>query len=112
MIFRFEAPPVARGNAADGNEGELRESEEVEGDGDAAGEAVGVEADAKLIDAEERPAGDDVSADGEDGQAAVGDQLVPAGVQDERVPEDDDQGAVFFRIPAPEAAPGIVGPKA
>ncbi len=37
-------------------------------------------------------------------------EATPAGVEDERVPEHDHEGAVFFRVPAPEAAPGIVGP--
>ena len=74
--------------------------------------AVGVQADAELVDAEARPGGDDVAGDGEHRQAAALHQSAPAGVEHERVPEHDHQRAVFLRVPAPEAAPGVVGPQA
>ena len=74
--------------------------------------AVGVQADAELVDAEPRPGGDDVAADRERRQAAAFHQPAPAGVQHQRVPEHDHQRAVFLRVPAPEAAPRVVGPQA
>ena len=57
-------------------------------------------------------AGDDVAEDRQDHQAALPDQAAPARVQDDRVPEHDEQRAVFLRVPAPEAAPRLVGPDA
>src|SRR3954469_3724304 len=71
-----------------------------------------MEADAEHVGAEPGPAGDDVAADGEGGEASFADQAGPAGVEDQGVPEDDQDRAVFFWIPAPESAPGLVGPDA
>ena len=51
-------------------------------------------------------------ADRQHGHAALLDHAAPAGVQDQGVPDDDEQGAVFLGVPAPEAAPGLVGPDA
>ena len=73
--------------------------------------AVGVQADAVLVDAEVRPGGDDVAGDGEHREATAFHEAAPAGVQHEGVPEHDHERAVFLRIPAPEAAPGVVGPE-
>ena len=71
-----------------------------------------MQADAELVDAEVRPGGDDVAGDGQRREAAALHQAAPAGVEHQCVPEHDHEGAVFFRVPAPEAAPGIVGPEA
>ena len=103
----------SRRHHAQGDDRELRRGErEQPHRGAAFRRAVGVQADAELVDAEPRPGGDDVAADGERRQAAAFHEAAPAGVQHERVPEHDHQRAVFLRVPAPEAAPGVVGPQA
>ena len=78
----------------------------------AAGKAVAVEADPELIRAKPAPRSDDVAANREEGEAAGADPAIPAGVEGRRVPEHDHQRAVFFRIPAPKAAPTVIGPQA
>src|SRR6185369_6837566 len=40
------------------------------------------------------------------------DQAAPAGMQNNHVPQHDNQRAVFLRIPAPETTPGLIGPNA
>lgn len=74
-------------------------------------EAVAMETDTELIGTEPGPAGDDVTADGEEGEAAVGDHFVPAGVEEDGIPENDHEGSIFFGVPTPEAAPAIVTPE-
>src|SRR5262249_13536186 len=45
-------------------------------------------------------------------QTTVLDQSAPAGVQDQRVPDDDQDRPVLLRVPAPEPAPRLVRPDA
>src|SRR6187455_1457622 len=71
-----------------------------------------MQADAEHVRAEPAPARHDVANDREAHEAALLHQPAPAGVEDERVPNHDDERAIFLRIPAPEAAPGLVGPNA
>ena len=71
-----------------------------------------MQADAEHVDAEPGPARDDVADDGEVHQAAFAHEAAPARVQDGRVPEHDEQRAVFLRVPAPEPAPRLIGPDA
>ena len=78
----------------------------------AAGEAVAVEADAELVGAKPTPGGDDVATERKQGKAPRADPAIPASMQGRGVPEHDHQSAVFLRIPAPEAAPAVVGPQA
>ena len=75
-------------------------------------EAIGVQADTQHVDAKPGETGDDIAKYREIDEAAVADETAPAGVQDQGVPQDDQQRAVFFRVPAPESAPGLVGPDA
>ena len=63
------------------------------------GEAVAVQADAEHVHAEPRPARDDVADDGEVHEAAFAHEAAPARVQDGGVPENDEQRAVFLRVP-------------
>jgi competence protein ComEC len=78
----------------------------------ATGEAVTVQPDPQLIGAKPAPGGDDVATDGEQGKATRTNPAIPAGVKDRRVPEHDHERSVLFGIPAPEAAPTVVGPQA
>ena len=71
-----------------------------------------MQADAEHVDAEPGEAGDDVAEDRHDHETALANESAPARVQNDRAPEHDEHGAVFLRIPAPEAAPGLVGPDA
>src|ERR1043166_4984962 len=45
-----------------------------------------------------------------DHQAALPDESAPACMQNDRAPKNDQHRAVFFRVPAPETAPRLVGP--
>ena len=58
--------------------------------------AVGVQADAELVDAPPRPGDDDVAQHGEARQPALADHLAPAGVQHDGVPQHDHQRAVLL----------------
>src|SRR5690242_3352445 len=69
-----------------------------------------MEADPEHVYTKPGEAGDDVAEHGQVHQSAFSHQAAPAGVQDGCVPEDDEERAVFFRVPTPEAAPGLVGP--
>src|SRR5437762_826052 len=74
--------------------------------------AVGVQADAEHVHAEPREARDDIAEYRHGHQAAVPDQSAPARVQNDRVPQHDNERAVLLRVPAPEPAPGLIGPNA
>ena len=65
---------------------------------------------AQQVGAEPRPTGDDVPEDGEVHDAALPDHATPTGVQDERIPQHDDEGPVLLGIPTPESPPRLVGP--
>ena len=69
-----------------------------------------MEADSQFVNAEPRPGGHDIASNRQDGQPSSLDHAVPAGMQDERVPNHNDQRAIFLGIPAPESAPRIVSP--
>ena len=78
----------------------------------AVSKAVGVESDSEEIGAEPGPGGDDVAEDGECHDSAFLDDAAPAGVEGDGAHDNDHEGAVFFGIPAPKAAPALVGPDA
>src|ERR1017187_8573123 len=59
-------------------------------------EAIAVQADAEHVDAEPGERGHDVAEDGEIHQPAVAHQAAPAGVQNHRVPNYDQQRAILF----------------
>ena len=78
----------------------------------AVGEAVGMESDAEEVGAEPGPGGDDVAENGEGHDSAFADDAAPSGMEGNGAHDDNHEGAVFFGIPAPEAAPALVGPDA
>ena len=73
-------------------------------------ETVGMQADAEHVDPEPGPARDDVAEDCQHHKTALPDQAAPACVEDDGVPEDDQERAVFLRVPTPEATPRLIGP--
>jgi len=72
--------------------------------------AVGMQADSKHVHAEPREAGDDVTEQRHDRQAALPDESTPARVQNDCAPKDDQHRAIFFRVPSPEPTPRLIGP--
>src|SRR5438067_6874288 len=66
--------------------------------------------DAEHVHAEPRETGDDIAEERHDHQTALSDESTPARMQNDCAPEDDEHRAVFLRVPAPEAAPGLIGP--
>src|SRR5262245_51254547 len=77
------AHPILLRHEADSNHRNLAEAENAEREQHAFSEAVGVQANAELVDAEPGPTGDDISADCQECQAAIFYQSVPAGMQNE-----------------------------
>src|SRR5206468_3879052 len=101
------ADPDGFGQEPEADDDQLREDEEAERLGFAAGEAVRMQADAEHVDAEPGPRGHDVPEDDHVHEAALAHEAAPASVEHDRIPEDDDERAVFLRVPAPEAAPRL-----
>ena len=108
----LETSPQFLGHQAEEDDGDLADDEEDQPFERRVRETVAVQADAEHVHAEPREAGDDVADDGEVHQAAFAHEAAPARMQDGRVPEHDEQRAVFLRVPAPEPAPRLVGPDA
>ena len=67
--------------------------------------AVAVQADPEHVHAEPGKGRDNVAEEREIHQATLAHNSPPPGVQDERIPDDDQQRAIFLWIPAPETAP-------
>src|ERR1035438_4407759 len=59
-------------------------------------EPVAVQPDAQHVHPKPRPRRDDVAEDGAVDEAALADDAAPAQMQDERVPQHDDERAVFL----------------
>src|SRR2546423_6083616 len=95
---------------ADHHENELADSESDQPWEGAVHETVGMQTDAEHVDAEPRPGCDNVTEDGHNHKPTLPNEPAPAGVQDDRVPQDNEQRAVFFRIPSPKTTPGLIGP--
>ena len=71
-----------------------------------------MQADAELVGAKPTPGGDDVAPDGKQRKPAGAQPAIPPCVERGCVPEHDHEGPVLLRVPAPEAAPAVVGPEA
>src|SRR5450432_1240954 len=71
-----------------------------------------MQADAEHVHAEPRPARDDIAADGATDQAALANHPAPAQMQNQRIPQNDDERAIFLRVPTPETSPRLVRPDA
>src|SRR4051812_41692305 len=71
-----------------------------------------MKAHAEHVDAEPRKARDNVAEDSHGHQSSFTNHPAPSCVQDERVPQNDDERAVFFWIPSPESPPRLVSPDA
>src|SRR5205814_1326170 len=102
--------PELRGQEAERDEGELRGDEARERPDRAVHETVGVQPDAEHVHAEPGEAGDDVATDGHRHDPLLADVAAKARVEDEGVPQYDEERAVLLRVPAPESSPRLVGP--
>ena len=71
-----------------------------------------MEPDAEHIGAKPAPARHNIAKDREGHDSAGAGQATPAGMQDNRVPNHDEEGTIFFWVPAPESAPRLIGPDA
>src|SRR5579862_4306226 len=105
------ALPALQRREGESDGDDLGDREKHQAQGDAAREPVGMQAHAELVDPEPGPAHHDVSEDGQDRDAPGPRQSPPASMQEQRVPQHDHQGPVLLGVPAPEAAPGIIGPE-
>src|SRR6185312_13710108 len=104
--------PELQRHATQANQGKLAEHKPNQPPKRRFHETVTVQADAQHVHAEPRPARDDVAEDGAIDEPALANDSTPAQVKNQRVPKNDDQRAVFLRVPAPEATPGLVCPDA
>ena len=100
-----EAAPKIERQGGEANDDELTAREGDDPDKGGVHEAVGMETDAEHVDAEPAPARDDITKDGERHQSPLFHKTAPATVQNYGIPKYNDEGAIFFGIPAPEAAP-------
>ena len=107
-----KASPQLQRQEAERDDGHLAADEKHEPLEGGIHEAIRVEADAEHVDAEPGKAGDDVAEDSHVRQAAVANHAAPPGMEDNDIPNHDDQSAVFLGVPAPEPAPGLVRPDA
>src|SRR5689334_3119540 len=71
-----------------------------------------MQADAEQIDTKPRKTRRYIANYSEVHDATVTDDPAPARVKNDRVPKNDQQSAIFFRVPAPKAAPGLISPDA
>src|SRR4051794_29331235 len=71
-----------------------------------------MQTDSQHVHAEPGKARDDIAKYRQVHDAALAHNAAPAGVEDEGVPDDDEQRAVLFGIPTPKSAPGLIGPDA
>ena len=90
---------------ADHHENQLTCAESDQPGEGAVHETVGVQSDAEHVHAKPGPARDDIAENRHHHQAALPNESAPAGVEDDGIPENDEERAVFLRIPAPETAP-------
>ena len=107
---RTEASPPFQRHCGDGHQSELADHVSDQPWKCFLHEAVGMETDAEHVNAEPREAGNDIAEDRHERQTAFPNEPTPARVQNDRIPQNNQERSVFFRIPAPEAAPGLICP--
>src|SRR5579872_3896009 len=73
-------------------------------------ESIGMQTYVEHVNAEPREAGDDIAKNRQVHDSPIPNEPAPARVQNQRVPQNDEQGAVLFGIPAPKSSPRLVGP--
>src|SRR5258708_5478316 len=112
LLAAAETAPRFERQQGDPHENELADVEGHEPKKGFIDESIRVQADAEHVDAEPRKTGDNVAENRHRGDAAVFNQAAPAGMEDDRVPDHDDDGAVLLGVPPPEAAPRLVRPDA
>src|SRR4030095_14159419 len=65
---------------------------------------------AEHVHAEPRETGHDIAEERHYHQAALPDESTPARMQSDCAPKHDQHRAILFRVPAPEAHPGLISP--
>src|SRR4029077_9309018 len=51
-----------------------------------------------------------IAEDRHDHESALANKSAPACMQNDGAPENDQDGAIFFRVPTPKSAPRLIGP--
>src|ERR1041385_393321 len=108
----LKTAPAFERHRGDGHERKLAGNESHEPRKFFVHEAVGMQSNAEHVHAPPGEAGDDVAEDGHDHETARANKSAPARVKNDRAPKDDENGAVFLRVPSPETAPRLVRPNA
>src|SRR5262249_55334676 len=69
-----------------------------------------MEPDAEHVHSEPRETRHHIAKDRHDHESALANKSTPAYMQNDGAPENDQRGAIFFRVPTPEPAPSLIGP--
>jgi len=73
-------------------------------------ETIRMEPDAEHVHSEPRETRHHIAEDRHDHESALANKSAPACMQNDSAPENDQDGAIFFRVPTPEPAPRLIGP--
>jgi len=73
-------------------------------------ETVGMQANAQHVDPKPGPARDYVPEDCHDHETSLPNKASPACMEDDGVPQDNEERPVFLRVPTPEATPRLISP--
>src|SRR6516164_8224438 len=109
---RLEAAPVLQGNATEPNNHELTHNEGQQGPERLIHKAVRMQTHTEHVDTKPRQTGHHVSEYRHEGCFAVSRVTPPPCVQNNRIPQNYKKCSIFFRVPAPETAPGLIRPNA
>ena len=110
--FLHRRAPVFHGDEGEGDDEKLGKVEKDEPFEGGVHEAVAVQADPEHVNPKPTEGGDDVSDDSQNHEAAFADHATPTGMENNGVPDNDEQSAVFLGVPTPETAPALIGPDA
>ena len=109
-LVLLETGPGAKGHEADGDDQDLAGVEDHQPLEGGTHESVRVQSHVEHVDSKPGEGGHDITKHSQVHHAAFADHASPACVEDECVPDDDQQGAVFLGIPSPETSPGLIRP--
>ena len=71
-----------------------------------------MQANSQFVDTKPGPNHRNVTRGGQHRKSSFPDHAPPARVQNQRIPNDNDERTIFFRVPAPKSAPGVISPEA
>src|SRR5436190_22133452 len=100
------------GQEADSDYGDLSGDEEHQPFERGVHEAIGVQADAQHVDAKPGETSYDVAENGKVHNSTITNDSTPASMEDQRIPNDDQERTIHFGIPTPKTSPGLIGPDA